>query len=70
MTTKQALAELALYHNKQVAVMFEKITVYGMIVDRREIMGRVDWLFRPMNGHGEQWITDGRIQFVEEQQQS
>lgn len=61
-TTLEAINELSLYHNKLVSVQFEKIHVLGRIVDRREIMGRTDWLFRPCEGEGRQWVTEGRIQ--------
>jgi len=60
-TTLEAINELALYHNKLVSVQFEKIHVYGRIVDRREMMGRTDYLFEPQAGTGSQWITEGRI---------
>lgn len=66
-TTIQDMTTLEGYLGKRVSAQFEKLQVFGVIVDMRRVMGRVDWLFRPESGEGRQWVTENRIQVLEEQ---
>lgn len=65
-TITRAMTELAQFQGRRVSVQFEKIQVHGVIVDMRRVMGRVDYLFRPNDGSGGQWVTDGRITILTE----
>lgn len=55
-------SEIVKVLNKTVTITIEAFTIEVKIVDVKKAYGQTRYLVEPVNGSGQQWVNDSRVQ--------